>query len=171
MLDYHLDSYMSRCALEIDIRKAFDIVSWDFILTGLRDIGVPGVMVKWIEVYMSTTYFFMAMNGENHGLFPSSKGLQQDDSLSSYFFVLAIKGLGGILKEDSQNLRFCYNWWWQHNAITHMCFTDDLMIYCQVDRDLVKYVRKVLDDFAGLSSLVINLEKSLSLLIRSWWWV
>jgi len=60
---------------------------------------------------MSTTYFSMAMNGENHGLFPSSKGLQQDDSLSSYFFVLAIKGLGGILKEDSQNLRFCYNWW------------------------------------------------------------
>jgi hypothetical protein len=32
-------------------------------------------------------------------------------------------------------------------------------------------MRKVLDDFAGLSSLVINLEKSLSLLIRSWWWV
>lgn len=83
------------------------------------------------------------------------------------FFVLAIKGLGGILKEDSQNPRFCYNWWCQHNAITHMCFADDLMIYCRVDRDLVKYMRKVLDDFAGLCSLVINLEKSLSLLIRS----
>jgi len=91
MLDYHLASYMSRCALEIDIKKAFDIVSCDFILTGLRAIGAPGVMVRWIEVCMSTTYFSMAMNGENHGLFPSFKGLQQDDSLSSYFFCFGYK--------------------------------------------------------------------------------
>jgi hypothetical protein len=91
MLDYHLASYMSRCALEIDIRKAFDIVSCDFILTGLRAIGVPGVMVRWIEVCMSTTYFSIAMNEENHGLFPSSKGFQQDDSLSFYFFCFGYK--------------------------------------------------------------------------------
>jgi hypothetical protein len=32
----------------------------------LRAIGVPGVLGRWIEVYMSTTHFSMAMNEESH---------------------------------------------------------------------------------------------------------
>lgn len=42
-----------------------------------------------------------------------------------------------------------------------MCFVNDLVIHCWADRDSVRIVRKALDDFVGLSSLVINLEKSL----------
>jgi hypothetical protein len=35
------------------------------------------------------------------------------------------------------------------------------MIYCQADKDSVRIMRKALDDFAGLSNLVINLENNL----------
>jgi hypothetical protein len=58
---------------------------------------------------MSMTHFFMAMNRESHGFFPSSRGLRQGDLLSSYLFVLAMEVLGGILRETSQNPRFRYH--------------------------------------------------------------
>jgi hypothetical protein len=35
------------------------------------------------------------------------------------------------------------------------------MIYCQADKDSVRIMRKALDDFAGLSNLVINIENNL----------
>jgi hypothetical protein len=109
MHNYHLASSMTRCALKIDFTKAFNMVSWDFIRTGLRAIGVPGAMVRWIEICMSMTHFFMAMNGESHGFFPSSRGLRQGDLLSLYLFVLAMKGLRDILREALQNPRFRYH--------------------------------------------------------------
>ena len=55
---------MTRCALKIDIMKAFNMVSWDFIRRDLRAIGALGTMVRWIEICVSMTHFFMTMNGE-----------------------------------------------------------------------------------------------------------
>lgn len=31
--DYHVNRDKLRCAIKVDIKKAFDSVSWDFILT------------------------------------------------------------------------------------------------------------------------------------------
>jgi len=71
MHNYYLPDIMFRCALQIDIKKAFDTVNWEFILLGLKIIGVPNSMIRWIKVGMSTVHFSMAMNGEQelHGFF------------------------------------------------------------------------------------------------------
>ncbi|KAK8516620.1 hypothetical protein V6N12_049342 [Hibiscus sabdariffa] len=37
-----------RCALKIDLRKAFDSLSWDFILQVLKVLGFPPLFVRWI---------------------------------------------------------------------------------------------------------------------------
>ena len=66
---------MPRCALKIYIKKAFDTISWEYILLGLRAIRVPSSMVKWIDVYMSIRYFLVAMNKELHGFFLSYQGI------------------------------------------------------------------------------------------------
>jgi len=86
MYNYHLAILMPRCALKIIIRKAFDMVSWEFILTGLMAIGASNITVRWIEICMSTTNFLAAMNEECHDFFPSFRSLQQCDLLSPFFF-------------------------------------------------------------------------------------
>lgn len=45
------------------------------------------------------------------------------------------------------------------SAITHLCFVVDLLI-CQANMDSIKVVRKVLNDFAGLSRLITNPKKN-----------
>jgi len=99
MYNYQLVSPMPRCDLKIDIRKAFDTVSWEFILTALRAIGVSGAMVRWIEVCIYTTHFYVAMNGKSHGFFPSSRVFDKVILYLLTCLFLAMKGLEGILRD------------------------------------------------------------------------
>ena len=160
MHNYHLEGSPPRCALKVDIRKAFDTVSWDFIILGLRTIGIPDSMIRWIEGCMTSAHFSVALNGDLHGFFPSFRGLRQGDPLSPYLFVLAMEGLDGILREASRDPEFHYHWRCQQTAITHLCFADDLMVFCRADSTSVRLIRSALDSFADLSGLVTNKAKS-----------
>lgn len=39
--DYHKESISPRCAMKIDISKAFDTVQWSFLLNSLVPMGFP----------------------------------------------------------------------------------------------------------------------------------
>ncbi|KAL2235335.1 UNVERIFIED_CONTAM: hypothetical protein Sindi_1265700 [Sesamum indicum] len=39
-----------RCALKVDIRKAYDTVEWDFMIAVMELFGFPPNFVKWIEL-------------------------------------------------------------------------------------------------------------------------
>ncbi|XP_011101514.1 uncharacterized protein LOC105179570, partial [Sesamum indicum] len=39
-----------RCALKVDIRKAYDTAEWDFMIAVMKLFGFPSNFVKWIEL-------------------------------------------------------------------------------------------------------------------------
>ncbi|GFY92846.1 hypothetical protein Acr_08g0012420 [Actinidia rufa] len=57
-----------RCILNIDIRKAFDTVDWDFIHDMLQALNFPPVFISWTMTCISSTSFSLAYNGSLHGL-------------------------------------------------------------------------------------------------------
>ncbi|KAL2224845.1 UNVERIFIED_CONTAM: hypothetical protein Sindi_2938300 [Sesamum indicum] len=65
-----------RCALKVDIRKAYDTVEWDFLLAVLQLFGFPPKFTRWIEECISTTSFSIGLNGKPHGFFTGSRGLR-----------------------------------------------------------------------------------------------
>ncbi|KAG6783515.1 hypothetical protein POTOM_012964 [Populus tomentosa] len=160
MHNSHLSNGPSNCALKIDLQKAFDTVSWEFILAGLKAIALPQCMINWIKICISTAHYTINMNGELHGFFKSTRGLRQGDPLSPYLFVFAMEGLGGLLRNATQNTTFKYHWQCKQNSITHLCFADDLMLFCNADTTLVGILKSCLDKFSQLSGLNINHAKS-----------
>ncbi|XP_011101844.1 uncharacterized protein LOC105179888 [Sesamum indicum] len=41
-----------RCALKVDIRKAYDTVEWDFLLSVLQLFGFPEIFSRWIKEWV-----------------------------------------------------------------------------------------------------------------------
>ncbi|GJS10104.1 RNA-directed DNA polymerase, eukaryota, reverse transcriptase zinc-binding domain protein [Tanacetum coccineum] len=76
---YNRKGGTKRCALKIDIAKAYDTVSWNFLRNTLIKFGFHRRMVDWIYACISSTTFSIYVNGESNGYFQGGRGLRQGD--------------------------------------------------------------------------------------------
>ncbi|GJS11125.1 RNA-directed DNA polymerase, eukaryota, reverse transcriptase zinc-binding domain protein [Tanacetum coccineum] len=127
-----------RCAMQIDIQKAYYTVSWRFLEEVLIKFAFPAKMVKWIMACISSSAFFICLNEEVHGYFKGGRGLRQGDPISLYLFTLVIEEL----------------------KLSHICFADDLLVLWKGNRGSLEVVKKYLEEFSLVSGLNPNLGKS-----------
>ncbi|GKC91580.1 RNA-directed DNA polymerase, eukaryota, reverse transcriptase zinc-binding domain protein [Tanacetum coccineum] len=80
-----------RCALKIDIQKAYDTVSWDFLKEVMVKFGFHPVMINWIMTCVTTSKFSICINGEAHVYFQGGRGLRQGDPISPYLYTLVME--------------------------------------------------------------------------------
>lgn len=74
---YHKPSFSARCAVKIDILKAFDSVQWPFLLSVLEAMNRPEKFILWIKKCIELSSFSVQINGELAGYFNSKRGLRQ----------------------------------------------------------------------------------------------
>ena len=82
---------------KIDIEKAYDSISWEFLYQVMNRLGFGSRWVRWIKWCISTASFSVLFNGSPAGFFPSSKGLRQGDPLSPYLFVIGMEVLSCLI--------------------------------------------------------------------------
>ncbi|KAL2235461.1 UNVERIFIED_CONTAM: hypothetical protein Sindi_1278300 [Sesamum indicum] len=157
-----------RCALKVDIRKAYDTVEWDFLLSVLQLFGFPEIFKRWIEECISSTSFSVGMNGKPHGYFAGARGLRQGDPLSPYLFVLVMEVLHmGILQLIEQDMNFAFHWKYDDLRIFQLGFADDLLLFYRAITESARIFKSGLDRFADWSGLHLNVEKSHIIISRS----
>lgn len=151
--NYHKDSVSSRCALKIDISKAFDIVQWPFLLGTLKALGFPGKYITWIEKCITLASFSVQVNGELAGYFNSKRGLRQGCSLSPYLFVICMQVLSRMLDNAAISRQFGFHPYCQGLRLTHLCFADDVLVFSDGKKRSVEGMLEVFRQFADLSGL------------------
>jgi len=75
-VDSCLKSNLPRVVCKLDIKKAYDHVSWDFLMAILERMGFPRQWRRRVYFCISTVHFFVLVNGEVTGFFPSMGGLR-----------------------------------------------------------------------------------------------
>ena len=149
-----------RCILNIDIRKAFDTVDWDFIHDMLQALNFPPVFISWTMTCISSTSLSLAYNGSLHGFFKGKRGLRQGDPLSPYLFVLCLEYLSRNLGDLDNNADFNYHPRCGGLKITHLAYADDLILFSRGDPTSIALLMDKIRHFGDCSGLKISLSKS-----------
>jgi hypothetical protein len=79
--------------IELDISKAFDTVSWPYMLSILAHLGFGQRWRNWVSSLWCTSSSCYLLNGEPGERILHCKGVRQGDPLSLILFLLAMKHL------------------------------------------------------------------------------
>lgn len=150
----------ARCLMKIDLRKAYDMVSWKFIEEAMRGFGFPETFTKLVMSCVTTTKFSVKVNGEGHGYFEGQRGLMQGDPISPLLFVIVMEYLSRVLNKMSALPDFRFHPMCKGTKLTHLIFADDLMIFCKGNVSSVSRVMEALTHFSEVTGLVANMDKS-----------
>ncbi|XP_042479159.1 uncharacterized protein LOC122060066 [Macadamia integrifolia] len=147
--------------LKIDIHKAFDTISWNFIFHVLRRFGFSEKWISWIHQILVSARISVLFNGGPVGFFGVEKGLRQGDPISPMLFIIAeevlCRGLSELLANNSIKALSG-----PRGAIipTHILFADDVFIFSNASIRYVKNLNNFLAKYQSFSGQKINLDKS-----------
>lgn len=116
------------CAININIMKAFDTVSWPYLMMILQRMNLPQQYLNCIRICISAASFSINMNSALNGNFRFSRGLRQENCLLRSLFILIIEGSIQILKIKIFNSSFRYHPKCEHLILSSLAFVDDLFI-------------------------------------------
>jgi hypothetical protein len=97
-LDFRLKLGEPGLLCKLDMEKAYDHVSWDFLLYMLRRCGFGQKWCSWIAYCISTASFSVLINGSPVGFFNSSREVRQGDPLSPFLFVIVMEAFSRMVK-------------------------------------------------------------------------
>jgi hypothetical protein len=84
---------MPGMLFKLDLSKAFDKLSWDYMREMLLAFGFDKLWVDWILNLTSSAFFSILINGVPSRPFSPSRGIIQGDPLSPFLFIIMAKGL------------------------------------------------------------------------------
>ena len=86
-------------AFKLDLEKAYDSISWDFLEATLYDLGFPQSIVKLIMNCVRSSSLSILWNGSKLEPFTPTRGMRQGDPLSPYLFVLCMEKLSLLINQ------------------------------------------------------------------------
>lgn len=126
----------------------------------LGALNFPPCFISWVMTCITNTRYSLNINGGIFGFFCGKKGFRQGDPLSPLIFVICMEYLSRIMRYVGRQPSFGYHPRCEHMNITHLCFADDLMLFCKWDTASVSVMIRGLEAFLVTSGLMTNKGKS-----------
>ncbi|CAN1331091.1 Transposon TX1 uncharacterized 149 kDa protein [Linum perenne] len=147
--------------MKVDMMKAYDRVSWDFLFAVLDMMCFGSRWIGWIRATVCSVKFAVMINGTATGFFSPTRGLRQGDPLSPFLFIMITNALTYLIHSEvaGRNLKGirltprC-------PVLTHVLFADDTVISGKADKKEASKIKEILARYSALSGQKVNEEKS-----------
>lgn len=123
-------------------------------------LGFPHEFVCWIMECLTTVSYSLTLNGGLTKLFEGKRGIRQRDPMSPYLFVIAMEYLQREFSQLALNKDFHFHPRCKRLGVMHVCFADDLFMFCRADLKSIKLLQNAFLKFSRASGLQANPDKS-----------
>ncbi|XP_074299296.1 uncharacterized protein LOC141630363 [Silene latifolia] len=148
-------------ALKLDMSKAFDRVSWHFLMSVMRHMGFPIHWRNLIWECISTVSYRILINGTPSQALQPTSGLRQGDPTSPYLFILCMEVLSRQLAKAERMKSFTGIKISRYAPpLSHLFYADDALLCCKATNNSFEALRDLLKEFEVGSGQMINLDKS-----------
>ena len=150
---------------KLDISKAFDTVSWEYLLELLQQRGFSHRWREWLSLLFKSSHSSVMLNGRPGNRISHARGLRQGDPLSPYLFIIAIDTLQRILDTATEDgvlspLRGRYA------NLRLSLYADDAVIFLNPVAEEVTALFGILEHFGNATGLRLNMAKCIVAPIR-----
>ncbi|GMP88073.1 hypothetical protein CsSME_00040189 [Camellia sinensis var. sinensis] len=146
---------LSSFRLKLDMNKAYDRVSWDFLQAVMAKLGFSPKWIQLISQCISTVQFAILV------FFQPKAGLRQGDPLSPYLFLIVMQVLSeGFAHLASLNVCRGIAISRKSPPISHLLFVADCFIFQHYNPVDIWCLHWFLNAFCFFSGLRINFHKS-----------
>lgn len=153
-------SKKKRLLFKVDFAKAFDSVSWEFLLKMLENLNFPTKWVLWMKECISTANANVLVNGSPSGEFELQRGLRQGDPLSPFLFLVAAEGLNLLVKRAvTRKMLQAAHIGRDNVQVSHVQYADDTMFIVEGEKMNAKAILWILKLFESASGLAANFDK------------
>jgi len=133
--------------LKLDLSKAFDKVSRNFMHLMLIQMGMKLIMMNWIMRCIYSAFFVFLINGSLSDFFGSSCRLRQGCLISHFLFLLVVEGIRKLIRNARRTSEL-----WEHQvspseSLFHLLFVDDVSMFCVDSLHEFQSIRRILDLF------------------------
>lgn len=148
-----------RILLKLDISKAFDSLSWPFLLEVLEHLGVGRIFRDIISGLLITSSTQILLNGTPGEFISNQRGLRQGDPLSPMLFILVMDTLNLMISKASQEglLQPLSSRSTQHRL---SLYADDVVLFLRPVTSEINITKSMLQFFGAATGLHTNVQKS-----------
>ncbi|MDV3157560.1 MAG: reverse transcriptase family protein, partial [Candidatus Phytoplasma australasiaticum] len=132
--------------LKIDLEKAYDRLSWDFIKETLEDVGFNNIWVRNIMSCVKSSRLALIWNNEQLDWITPSRGIRQGDAISPYLFVLCIERLSHLIRNTVRTGKWKGVKLARHGPVlSHLFFADDMVLFTEASQEQIGVIKECLE--------------------------
>ena len=146
----------------LDFEKAFDTISWSFLMKTLEYFNFGEDFKKWITILYNKPLACVSNNGYATDFFPLTRGVRQGCPISALLFILVVE----IMALNLKNNNTIHGIKVGHNTQIITQLADDTTLFLK-DSMSLKNALKILDHFEKCTGLRLNKSKTECILLGS----
>ena len=151
---------MPSCLINMDLRKDYDTLNWDFLKDMMTTLNFPTWFVKRVMTCVSSSQYSLIMHGNPLKPFKAKRGVRRGNPMSPLLFVIGMKYLLRILKAEDEVEDFKFHPRCSTLKLNHLVFANDLILFCKGDTQSIQTLYQGVQLFSSSLSLEANYSKS-----------